>query len=454
MLKNIKNQFVKVIKSQTVPEMVRNTPWGFPYFIMFVPLFMMMLIPLLQLTENIFYPDAQLLTFLTNVNIIHRFALYLYPVGLAVLIAKNTVEKRKLKDMYSSYLPLVFFGITLLFILISPFINGFTDAVVSGDKYRGESLITVALYFAFYFPVSAALNTENKKKILIYTYMITSIPIAVMMMADTWFTEIAAFRSGTGPSAIFHQFNHYGYYLLMNILTSEVLFIKEKNIKLRILCMVSFILNIIVLIINDTFGCYLACAVALVFSVIVLSVCDRKCCKAALAMTGIFVVISIVMGFWYDSVLHNLLTFGKDVNDIATAPESSDGAGTGRWTLWMHTVSYIKERPLFGFGIEGTNERLFEETNGCNTRPHCEFLQYAVFYGIPAAAAYIAGAFSVFINGLKKRYSLDIYTMAAIVASFGYLVSSMFGNTMYYTAPHFFILLGIAFNTGKSDASE
>jgi O-antigen ligase len=117
-------------------------------------------------------------------------------------------------------------------------------------------------------------------------------------------------------------------------------------------------------------------------------------------------------------------------------------AGTGRWRRWTHTVQYIGERPFFGWGSEGIFDLLKEETGG--SRPHNEYLQYAAFFGIPAALCYIAGVVSVFVKGIKKRAEIDIYTFAALVASFGYLVSALFGNTMSYTAPYFFIMLGLA----------
>ena len=46
--------------------------------------------------------------------------------------------------------------------------------------------------------------------------------------------------------------------------------------------------------------------------------------------------------------------------------------------------------------------------------------------------------------GLKNKMKLDVCTIAAITAAFGYLVSAFFGNTMYYTTPYLFILLGLS----------
>ena len=447
----INTTFKKIITSRTVPEMLKNIPWGFTYFLLFVPLFLLMAIPLWQLAEDIIIPDGHPYSFYSNIHSIHTMAFYFSIIAVVIIISKSIVQKTIPENLFSSYLPLIFFGIVIALMLISTAVNGITDYVRYGDDYRGESLLTVIMYFLFYFLSASVIKKKKQKALLLYTYMTSSIAIAICMLIHSCIKPLEAFHFATGPAAIFHQFNHYGYFLLMNILISEVLFIKEEKIQLKIICMVSFILNNIVLVINDTFGCYLACFIALVFSVIVISICDKKFCKTSLVMIAVFIIISLVMSIWYETIFTNISIFFKDINKIAENSEESSSAGTGRWTLWTHTVDYIKERPWFGFGIEGTNTRLAADTKNINDRPHCEFLQYAVFYGIPAAAAYISGAFSVFLNGLKHRSKLDIYTIAALVAAFGYLVSSTFGNTMYYTAPHFFILLGLGFNLRKCD---
>ena len=450
-MENIKSQFRKVIKSETVPEMLKNIPWEFTYVLLFFPSLMMMAMPLWQLFEDMLVPIGQVNSIHSNISTINNIALWTGIISVIIMISKNAVEHPKKTVIFSTKTPFIFFGIVILFMLISTAVNGITDYVIHGDSYRGESLLVTVMYFVFYFTSSAAVNTKKRKAILIYAYMISSIAIAVCALITSCIHPLEGIKMGTGLSAIFHHFNHYGYFLLMNIMTSEVLFIKEKNKGLKILSLVSFVINIVVLIINDTFGCYLACFTALIFSVIVLSICDKKFNKISVLMTVIFILISLVMSIWYDTIFSNLFTFSKDVATITSSSSTeaaAKSAGTGRWELWVYTVEFIKEKPLFGWGLEGTTKQLGELV-GHTDRPHNEYLQYAAFFGIPASIAYICGVFSVFLNGLKHKYELDIYTIAALVASFGYLVSAAFGNTMYYTSPAFFILLGLAFNTRK-----
>ena len=85
---------------------------------------------------------------------------------------------------------------------------------------------------------------------------------------------------------------------------------------------------------------------------------------------------------------------------------------------------------------------ILTETN-ISDRPHNEFLQYSAFFGIPATVFYVAGILAIYLKALKNKYKLDIYAKASLITAFAYLVSSLFGNTMYYTTPYLFILLGI-----------
>lgn len=118
--------------------------------------------------------------------------------------------------------------------------------------------------------------------------------------------------------------------------------------------------------------------------------------------------------------------------------------------LWRLTIDRIREKPIFGHGVEGIADYLSE--NFGNNRTHNEYLQYTAFFGIPAAISYVVGVFCVFLAGLKQKTKLDPEMLIALSADFGYCVSAFFGNTMFYTAPYFFMFLGLGFSTGREDA--
>ncbi len=447
-------QMKKIIRSQTINQMLNNTPWTYIYTIIFIPMFFFMALPVYQLISCIINPISQVSSYGVNVQAINTTAGIIGAFMLLISFAKIKNQRTDLKKLLCSFIPLVFFLFMVIMMIVSTLVNGFTDLSKHGDFYRQESLFTFIEYFLIYFLCASLIRSIKLKYILLYTFVIVSIPIGICAIIHSCIIPLKAFENGSGLSTIFHQFNHYGYFLLLSILISSGLLIKSKSRLSKLLCLVSFVLNNVVLIFNDTFGCYLACFVGLVFGCVVFSIIEKKLNKASIVMIILFIVISLIMTIWYDTVFTNIATFLKDINKVADNPDDSAGAGTGRWTLWIHTFKYIKEKPVFGFGVEGIRDRLDTETAGINNRPHNEFLQYAAFFGIPAMISYIAGILSVYINGLKMRYKLDVPTTVSLIAAFGYIVSSVFGNTMYYTAPYFFILLGLGFSVKNTISDD
>ena len=133
-------------------------------------------------------------------------------------------------------------------------------------------------------------------------------------------------------------------------------------------------------------------------------------------------------------------------------PVHADDAGSARWKLWKITVQKTVKRPFLGYGVEGLYYEFGKDGSG--GRSHCEYLQYASFFGIPAAVAYVVGCVQVFISGYRNRSRIDGVTIACLVAAFSYLVSATFGNTWFYTTPYFFVLLGMGYTYSKTKTGD
>ena len=106
--------------------------------------------------------------------------------------------------------------------------------------------------------------------------------------------------------------------------------------------------------------------------------------------------------------------------------------------------------PVLGFGPENMDKEL--QATIWNDRIDNEVLQYAIYLGIPAALLYLAALFTL---AFSRGASLPRLRPAAFVAAgcvFGYLLSSMLGNSMFYTAPYFWIFLGIVADSHSVEA--
>lgn len=451
MVKEIK----AIFKSKTFSEFIDKFPSGYIEFMAFTPLFVFMIIPLWQFLHNVLNQGVAYSAYYSKTYFAFVLCCSIGVAAIALYIAKNIHEhgKPSFKSVVKENVPLAFFAVLIVLMLIATCVNGFDGKALYGDIYTHESLFKFISYFALYFPLATIISSERLRETLLYSFIISSLPVAIFGFIDYVIVPLDAFDFGAGLSGVFHNSNHYGYYLAMVMSVSAVLFIKEKRTPLKILCGASFLINNIVMIENDSFGSYIACFAALIFICVIISLNEQRFNKLALVMPAVFIAVSVVMGLITGIVSRNFTVLYGDLSDIAENSENAGHAGSNRWQLWMFAVDIIKEHPIFGYGIEGQKRMAMElgivGQNGIGTSTHNDFLQYAVFFGIPAALTYICGVFSVFLNGLKNRLRLDNYALAGFAGAFAYLVSSATGVSMHYTTPYMFILLGLAFTRSK-----
>ena len=393
-------------------------------------------------------------------TVFNGFAVLSGIIGAAMYLYNS--RKIPFKTFISDNIPVLFFTALCLWMLISTVVNGFTQNALKGGEYRNESLFLFLSYFLIYYFCSSVIKKEKFKKAPVYIILTSSWAAGILSLVHRYIRPLVSMEeiASGRVSFVFHQFNHYGYFITLAIALSAAVFVMCKDVKQKAFAGLTFCFNSVVLTINGTFGCFIAVCTALVFLIVVDGILEKRFSVTSLAPLVLFLIISYITGRFFNSFFTDLaglledvkMIFGKSNaeihsgaligSDSAQNVRTAGDAGTGRWSLWTSTVQYIKERPLFGWGIEGIGKRLEEETD-YSDRPHNEYLQYAAFFGIPAAALYVSGVLSVYIKALRRRANLDRTSAACLVAAFGYLVSAFFGNTMYYTAPFFFILLGI-----------
>ena len=249
-----------------------------------------------------------------------------------------------------------------------------------------------------------------------------------------------------GVAGIYQQVNHYGYSLAVSAVLSGAMFVTAEKAFRRAFYLASFAFFIAVLVLNNTFGAHLAVFSVLVLLIVGFLILDKKRSPRTFILLGVFIAVSLLVNF--RAVWVNISTFFADIGRVSgdvrgtVTAEEAARAGSARWPLWKETAKMIAEKPLLGHGVEGIAERL--TAVGGIDRPHNELLQYAAFFGIPATLCYIGAVAGVFVNALRRLRGASPCTLAALAAAGGYFISSLFGNTMYYTAPLFFLFLGLA----------
>jgi O-antigen ligase len=239
------------------------------------------------------------------------------------------------------------------------------------------------------------------------------------------------------------------------------LFIYEKSFIKSAAWLTAALFDIWVLIDNNTFGCYIAVFVGLVafaFIFIAYEKSKKFNIKTIIPIISFVLLSACLMPFY--NIGKNFFSLNEDISKFADEDEDTSTAGSGRWTLWVQTAELIKNKPVFGYGPEGLSGKFtakVKDSSGAEQiqvsfqdRPHNEYLQHAAFMGIPALVFYLAALIMLFFNRIKNIKNVSVIVLIAGCAVIGYAVSAFFGNTMYYTTPFFFILLGMTANASQT----
>ncbi len=336
----------------------------------------------------------------------------------------------------------------VLWMLIATTVNGWNRLILNGSIQfiDFESIFMQLGYFLVLFPASTLIRDRRKKRWLIRGHELASlflVPTAFILWKTQTFSALIPWTPSL--TGIYGNTNYYGYYLAVSIPLAGAMFVQEKGPGWKVLSLLTLGANTVTLCYNNTMGAWVACTAALLFLLIAQGILEKRLDPQALLVILVFALCLWLPGHLRRNFQNNVTTLASDLVKIVTHSEGYERAGSGRWRIWQRGLVLIGEHPLFGIGFEGIEVlKLWVFARNIN-RIHNEFLQYALFYGIPAGVFYFLGCLGVFLRALKKRAGLDGPTLVCLTAAFGYLVSSFFGLTLFCTAPFLFLFLGMGY---------
>lgn len=375
------------------------------------------------------------------------YPIMLYSGGLALVL--GAVKYRSAARFgWKRNPPFLLFSLLCGWMLLSQTVNGWDDLARRGTESMGGSVYVEIGYFMLLFPLCALIITSRCKRTLLRLFLFVSAFLSAVAF-PLWKTQvISTIIKGWQPAftCIHINTNYYGYYLTVAVSLSVAMLCAEETPLWKGFSALCLVLNTVALSYNSTMGAWVGSFFACLFLIVALRIRDGRFSFWAWVSFGIFLGAMLVTGTINGCLSGNLNQLGGDLFHLMSdvGSEESMHAGSGRWIIWVRCAELIKAHPWFGLGFECVVAKGIEGYT-TNNRPHNEFLEYALFYGIPAAILYFAGCFSVFLRALKYKAQLDNYTLAALTAAFGYLVGSFFGLTVYNTAPYLFIMLGLGY---------
>lgn len=420
------------------------------------------------------------------INILGIITVILYVISLVLRIKTKRVSfKGRIKKEPWLFLLL---GV-LVWSIISAIVSPKEKSLTFGIILYSEGILKYLFYAAVLGFAFGIKSYERKLRILrIFTFIANA--AMIIMVCQVWEINFIAKFFNINKAAMFFNSNHLGYYINMAVLCTAGLFLydRKKSKVWSVIYLLMFAFQFYTLILNDTFGCYLAATVTLVFITIVYFCSGTGKHISGVAPLLIAIILSVLSGtdtFKHTdgrNVWENITSFAEDLGMVATHgsdiadkikgdTENGSGdnqssnsgnnisdnvssnfsgnsgtdnkteeefdigtVGTKRMRLWINAIKDIIKRPVFGYGPECWK----------GERPHNEVLQYALFIGIPGLLFYLAALIMLLVRQLKNIKKIKTVAIISLGVSVGYFVSSLFGLTMFYTAPYYFMILGFA----------
>lgn len=346
-------------------------------------------------------------------------------------------------------LPVLFFGLFLVWILLSTAVNGLDEKALHGVSYRNLGIFHFLSLVLIYLFLSSQVKRASLRRGLLTAFLLVSDLVALAALADRCVLAIPAFAQKKELSAVFFNGNHYGYFLTMAVLVGAGLFLCRQGRRMELFGLLSMLLNFAVLLLNHSLGCLLAVGISMGCLLVLMLLTDRAVARRLGILLGCFAALLLPGLLAFAPLRSEFADLALSFHQILSGVDASS-AGHNRWMLWGITCDLISQRPLFGYGCEGISDILMSQTGRAN--PHNEVLTYAAFFGIPGAVFYLLGLVSVFAMWLRCKIWRDPFALTAALAALGYFLSSLFGVPMFYTAPFFFVFLGLSL--GQREAQD
>lgn len=370
-------------------------------------------------------------------------------LSLLYMLKKNREEKLNVMNIVHNNLEVLIVVFMLFWSFISALNARDREISFTGDPYRLEGFLRYISYLGF-FMLGYLIKKEKHIKLSFNIF----IGIGTILSIDTViraFIDLHKINKLKQYTSVFLNSNHYGYYLTMLIICISTLLLVSKNKKLNRVYFISFIVSSIALIFNNTFGCYLAVFLGLIFVIIAFYICSKNVLKRSVLIFSVFLCVSFVLDFKYGLVRQNFMETGNDIIMIARKDKNADNAGSLRWVLWKKGIKISFYEPIFGQGPDSLGPLYKEQNIHFNERPHNIFIQLAASLGIPFMLMYIGLLTCIYSKNFKIRDKIKDSSLICICVTVAYLISSFFGNSMYYTTPYYVIFLGICSRRRKKE---
>ncbi|MDO4499992.1 MAG: O-antigen ligase family protein [Erysipelotrichaceae bacterium] len=359
-----------------------------------------------------------------------------YGVGTITIIYSFIVLiKKNIKNLLNKKWILLL-STLLLWSFLCTALSEFPAQQFLGTFIVCDGLFTYVVYAAIFILGLTVSSKIDKKKVIIGYCLVICLMSVLMLLQETRL-DFIVYCFPTIKAMVFFNLNYFGYVLCLSAISLLGLYLFDNDSKYKLLYLLGFAFELLTLLVNNTFGSYLAVCVAMAFLYFIYYKKYGKFKKEFIYPLAIWFTFSFVNFVFFNNDILRLLF---DIKSIVIKEAYAGKAGSGRWTLWLDAVERIKAKPVFGWGPEGFIDIGSEVMS---RSPHNDILQIAGYLGIPGVILYVSAfvllAIHMFTH-LKDLDEIDIVLGGVVVC---YLASAELGHPMFNTTPYFWLFLGM-----------
>lgn len=417
---------------------------------LFLALSYTILIPIILMINNkfLFFKDE----FMLFPNLIFAITI----LTIITFIIDVIINKINIFKFIKNNKSCIFLILSFTFLFISCLNSTKVKVSFLGIPYRMGGLIS---YFSYFFLAILGYKLKDKnKKIFFRSLIYVATIISILSILNT---ELTSQILPYGYSGIFFNTNHFATYLVYAVVVCIFTFYNDKNIVLNIIDYISFVIMMAMIILNNTFGCYLAVLFFLVINiffaknnklifkyliiilaVIVLSLTIRVNGKWELKdnFEDLLIELNLIQGY-----VDNYQDFSEEENDIYINAFIIY-MGSYRGELWYHTMDLIRQKPLLGYGLESLDvEYQKYNMHQGNDMPHNLILHLWACGGLFTLLFYLTTNIWILIQHRKSFYINNSHTLIYFMI-LTHLFQSMLNNTLFYVTSLYAILFGMIYN--------
>lgn len=324
---------------------------------------------------------------------------------------------------------------------------------------RHEAFPTWLTYFILFFAGSNFLGKPRRLQNFIRVVLITSIAISIYGIFQHFgydlfsykVADIDRFRSfATFGNAVF-----LGGYLVLVIPLAFSLALWEKDVRFKILWLVSGSFALTALVFTYTRGAWIGGVVGLALC-LYLVLFKKNFFKSERKKWVLFLVLSLFLILLLVTMTEKIFPVDISVGERVVSAFKLKGSVASRLSIWKSTIHQISARPWLGWGPETQRlvsplfrEDFFVKLEGANKipdRPHNQLLNVAYSFGLLGVFSYIwLIVVFIWISFFHLRHTKDrdyLISVGVLSGALGYIIQEQFAFSIVGVTPFFWLLMG------------